>query len=410
MSAILYRNFEGREVTHGSYSARETFHFCPRKFELSRIAGWREKEKRASTEFGHAIEDALCYHEGAGREPGTAVRQFAVLWNRMREQAGFKDWTYTDAEVSWDGLLRAGKELAMLYELRAPSLPISTVPRAQWQTKVTKRLFPRLRDGGDNHQPDFSLLDNTAVLDIISWPAWDHPLLPKIEQEHGKWEGGTTNVITRQLIIDCKTSGKDLTEDLVGLDPQLIEYAWQMRIPDMAFLWLVKKSHKLERRNRVTLLKAVGGHSAGTELYILANRKEQGLVFLGDKDALRIYGEATKGMNANSNAYEAAEDAFFQAAFVVSCPPATITKQRLQFAAARISTQDMDEAGREIGRTTLEMVRAHEEGFYPRTGGIRWPNDKCCNCAMRGICADKPELRDRLLTRTGEEWMEVSED
>lgn len=391
---VLYRNFEGREVTYGSYSARETFSLCPRKFQLGRVEGWRDREKRSSLEFGKCIESALQFHDNAGREPGTAVDQFTSGWKRLKVRADFKELTYTDAEGDWDSLLRAGREIAKLYEIRVPDLPISVSPRALWQTKVVKPLFPTAGAGYDR-------LNNTAVLDIISYPQWDHPLLPQIERP----EDGS-----RTVIIDCKTSGKDLYEDLVGLDPQLIEYAWQMRQLDVAFLWLVKRSHSLERKNRVTLLTTQGAWTAGTELFVLGQDKEKGLVFLADKDGLRMYGEAMRGLHPSSKAYAQAALTFFQAKFVLSCTPENITKQRLQFAAARLTKQDIDEAGRAVGRYTMEMVRAHSEQFYPRTGGIRWPNEKCVNCSMRGICADKPELRDRLLTRSGEEWMEFQSE
>src|SRR5260370_22008617 len=103
------------------------------------------------------------------------------------------------------------------------------------------------------------------------------------------------------------------------------------------------------------------------------------------------YRGTTKRFHPSSKAYALAAAAFFENGFVVSCTPKDITKQRLLFGAARITQQDMDEAGREVGRTTVEQVRAAQENFYPRTGGVRWPNDKCVYCAMRGICADKPE-------------------
>jgi hypothetical protein len=30
---------------------------------------------------------------------------------------------------------------------------------------------------------------------------------------------------------------------------------------------------------------------------------------------------------------------------------------------------------------------------------VRWPNNKCETCAMRGICSNNPQLRDTLVER-----------
>ena len=38
-STALYRNSKGTEVTHGSYSARQTFKKCPREFEAVTCSG-----------------------------------------------------------------------------------------------------------------------------------------------------------------------------------------------------------------------------------------------------------------------------------------------------------------------------------------------------------------------------------
>jgi hypothetical protein len=78
----------------------------------------------------------------------------------------------------------------------------------------------------------------------------------------------------------------------------------------------------------------------------------------------------------------------------------------LQFAAARLTEKDMDECGRSVAQTTVEMVRAHEQQFYEKQGGIRFPNEKCNYCSMRWICLNNPDERDKSLTKRGEEWLD----
>jgi len=37
---------------------------------------------------------------------------------------------------------------------------------------------------------------------------------------------------------------------------------------------------------------------------------------------------------------------------------------------------------------------------------VRFPNERCGFCSMRWICLNRPEERDKLLTKRGEEWLD----
>jgi hypothetical protein len=78
----------------------------------------------------------------------------------------------------------------------------------------------------------------------------------------------------------------------------------------------------------------------------------------------------------------------------------------MQFVTTRISQEDINDMSRLIGRTTVEMVVAHEENFYPKDPGIRFPAEKCNFCDMHFICTGDTVSRDLMLSRTGEEWLE----
>ena len=56
---MLYKSASGREVNHGSSSSLDQFRFCRRKFKLSRIDGWKQKDRKASLEIGKCVESAL---------------------------------------------------------------------------------------------------------------------------------------------------------------------------------------------------------------------------------------------------------------------------------------------------------------------------------------------------------------
>lgn len=397
--SVLYKNVNGKDVTHASYSARSTFRHCPREFQLTRIDGWSDKSQRAAPLFGKCIEAGLQAYEESGRTSQKGVEVFIRLWEQVKQIPEFDKLVFTASEINWDVLMKTGTQMMRLYEIRVPSLPISTHPKALFQQELRKKIFP-----GTN----LDKLENKAIIDILSFPRWDHSALPKIEQEPNA-------KITRELIIDVKTAGKDLATDLVMLDPQLAEYAWQLRVPDVAFLWFVKKSHELERRDKITLLDDAGVWHAGWEGTVLEVGKPDATgdfsLYVGPASSMKYYEEykdlRSKARAAKMDEVLGAALASGEACFV---PRGSVTKQRLQFAAARLTEQDMDDTGRSVAQTTVEMVRAHEQGFYEKQPGIRFPNEKCNFCSMRWICLNRPEERDTNLTRRGEEWLDGIQD
>jgi hypothetical protein len=413
VSTVLYVNSSGKNVTHTSYSSRSTFKKCPRQFKLERIDGWSDKVMRAAPLFGRCIESGLTAYEESGRAPNAGVKVFQRLWEEVKLTPEFDKLIYTATEVSYDGLLKSGTEMMLLYECKAPHLPIV---KPVFQQRIRKTIFP-----GTN----LAALENVAVLDILSFPPWDHRLLPKIdepplpndiEEFHGP----------RELIIDIKTSGKDFPTDLVALDPQLAEYAWQTRIPDVAFLWFVKVGHGLKRGSRISLLKAhrkitldadkhpihEGPFWAGWEGLVIDTGEPDAegrmWVYIGDCNALNEYEAVIKPLRGKAR--EAAEkstlDKLRDEGRIIAVSDLDVTKQKIQFAAARLSEEDMDEVGRGVAQTTVEMVRAHESDFYEKQPGVRFPNEKCGFCSMKWICLHRSEERDKQLTKRGEEWLD----
>lgn len=399
-AAALYTNTKGQPVTHTSYSSRQTFKHCPRQFQLERIEGWSDKVHKAAPKFGTAVEAAVQHYEAAGRTAGEGIAKFAELWEKAKLEEHFSEWEYTDSEVSWEQLLNTGKDLLHLYEIRAPYLPISTQPKALWQQSVRKKLFPGTH---------LDKLENKAILDIFSFPRWDHPLLPKIDPPNGP---ALLGEFTRSLIVDMKTSGMDLDTELIALDPQLAEYAWQLRVQDVAFLWFVKKSPDWKKGSRVTLLEDVGDYHAGFELLVLYDWAidKTDTVVLGTPEVMAAYNQVSKdaaGKTLTGNALKAVKLNFIATPGVVHVLPSVFTKQRLQFAAARLTQQQLDDTGRSVAQTTVEQLRANSEQFWPQLAGVRFPNQKCTFCAMRWLCLGNAEKRDQFLTKRGEEWLDA---
>lgn len=401
--AVLYRNSAGKDVTHSSYSSRQTFKHCPRDFQLTRVQGWSDRVNRAATHFGRCIESGIQAFEENDRRANSGAHKFVVMWNEVKLLPEFPTLVYTGAEKSWDNLLEIGQQMMYLYAVRASKLPIT---RPLFQQILRKKIFP-----GTN----LDKLENKAILDILSFPVWNHPMLQKLDVK--------PDDDYRSLIIDVKTSGKDFPTELVALDPQLAEYAWQARIPDVAFLWFVKKSQELKVGSRIALLEFVDEkHWAGWEGFVLETvvmgpENEKGDApetgaWIASYDVLEVYEKSIKGLTGNKRiaAKKALLDGGVESGNMVYVNTSCLTKQRIQFATARLTEQNMDDVGRTVAQTTVEMVRAHEQDFYEQLPGIRFPNEKCGFCSMKWICLNRPDERDKNLTRRGEEWLDGIQD
>jgi hypothetical protein len=363
------------------------------------VHGWSDKSQRAAPLFGKCIEAGLQAYEESGRVHEAGVKVFRRLWEEVKLTPDFEHLIYTATETSWEQLMKSGEQLMLLYEFKAPHLPIM---KPLFQQKIRKTIFP-----GTN----LCMLENVAVLDILSFPPWNHKMLPPITLEQRSENLGPNDSSVRELIIDVKTAGKDFPTALVSLDPQLAEYAWQTRIPDVAFLWFVKAGHGFKRGSRIALLRAASPWWPGWEGFVLdVAEDEKGAqeLSIGSWDALQKYEAAVKGVRGKK-LDELKHNLILTGhgdGSILTVAPSDVTKQRIQFVTARLTDADMDEVGKSVAQTTVEMVRAHEQDFYEKQPGVRFPNEKCGFCSMRFHCLHDSEGRDKNLTRRGEEWLD----
>jgi len=131
-------------------------------------------------------------------------------------------------------------------------------------------------------------------------------------------------------------------------------------------------------------------------------------VYLGSWDTLQKFETGAKGLRGK------VRDAFISnfldagraGGSITAVSDQDVTKQRIQFAAARLTEEEMNDVGKSVAQTTVEMVRAHEMDFYEKQPGVRFPNEKCNFCSMRWICLNRPEERDKNLSKKGEEWLD----
>jgi hypothetical protein len=337
------------------------------------VQGWGEKQQRAASQFGIALEHAIQFWHQHGMVDGTAVAEFVRQWAEHKD----KEYIYSKPEKDWASLCMTGSELVRLYALKYPTFPYIVMnPKDAFQVQTNFEVFPGSKLAGIEFTSYIDLLANIKKTQPQPMPLF--PIAPDPGEE---------------IIIDIKTSGKDIP-DLLVLDPQLRSYAWVKERSLVAFLWFRKCGREISRGDKVTLLEPYAGIAAGTDAIVLAT-DEFGAYVAADE---KLYDEMSRQFVGEAKAVKLARQAFVEgnAKHVVE---SALTKQRIQFKMARITKESAQDIGRSIKRDVINIAAANEKDFWPMQSGVRFPSEKCPNCAMRGICSENPELRDALVTR-----------
>jgi hypothetical protein len=80
-------------------------------------------------------------------------------------------------------------------------------------------------------------------------------------------------------------------------------------------------------------------------------------------------------------------------------PISAITRQIIDVRTATISDESREDMRKQIEQDIVRIVHASKTDFFPMQSGVRWPNNKCAMCYLRGICTGDDKLRDELATR-----------
>ena len=347
----LYVNPDGWEVTRHSYSGSQTFRYCAKLYQLERIAGWHAKEERAAQFFGSCIETAVrLAHTASDLSMGADF--FQDEWTRYKTA----DIAYAKTEGDWASLLLSGREMMRLYAIFYPNTGFGDAP--EFPVKLSKNI-----DG----------IDLYAYLDMI-----------------------VTRSTGTKVVLDCKVSGASIPK-MVALDPQLRTYAAISGIPDVGFLWFEKNGRTLKVGDEVILL---SGQHKGELAYIASTESddvfEPTLRVVTNPAILEDVEKQFKGKRKAEDVAAKAK-AITENSFVVSA--ADVTKQRIYMDTATISEASQQDIMRQMERDIRDIRRCDEEDFWPMESGVRFPNDKCPSCVMRGICSGNDKLRDELVTR-----------
>jgi len=414
--AHLYVNSKGFEVRSHSYSGSDTFHFCPQKYKLSRLDGWQERGTNAARFFGIVLENAIRFYHESGKNLDHAIGSFEREWESVKKlqeetfefsneskeflkKAGVKglqagdEIKYTKTEGSWEDLMDSGREMLKLYHLRLPLFPIDTTNSPRFQVKFYKEMFPNTEWAG---------VEFVAYIDMLA---------------------RCKNSLGGQTGVDIKTSSAPLPNlpNILSLDQQLRTYAWVTGYPDWAFLQFQKTGRELERGTEVTVLEDVDFFKAGHTAVVI---KFQEAAAGKEKDPFNSRSKAKEALSeetwivANQKLIDdmftecgdgqtkeekEARDLYIKT-HGTKVDKKTLTRQRVTFQTAHIPLSDQLEAAKQIGKDVAAIIHANEENFWPKLGGVRWPNDKCTHCSMRGICLQNEGIRDTLVYRSNEDF------
>lgn len=395
MSTALYINPQGNPVTRHSYSSGATWDKCSRLYQHEKIKGYKRKDKSAALQFGKAVEDSIQYYHENGLKPESGQDEFRRIWLLHKENTELK---YISKERDWSNLRDCGVQLLRLYEIMLPTLPISD---PVFQASYVKEVFPGTELAG---------LEFGGFVDMISKSPWNHPLLPKVAIPK--------NSAYRPVLLDLKTAGTELNinSGLLALDPQLQSYSWVSGIPDVAFLWMVKCiANSFSKGTEVTFLEPSGNWTPGDKAVVYKFFEDDGKLLVGsqsDLDKIVAALEEIKGKGSTEK-----KELFIAGALIrgelTEVPVDKVTKVKIQFLAVRIEPEDSKEAGEVIARQMAEIHQAQTTGFYPKSGGVRFPNAQCTYCSHRGLCLRDQNLVDEYLVqvKTAEsDWLDELEE
>lgn len=354
----LYVNPDGFFVTRHSYSGSATYDYCARKYYLERVAGWHEKQEKAARYFGTCVETAVKLAH-ATSDLSSGADFFTDEWNQYKKE----NLTFAKIEGDWNSLLLSGREMLRLYAIFYPNTGFSFDPPPQFQVPYKR---------------DFNGIEFRAYIDMI------------VQRENGT-----------KVILDNKVSGAAVPK-MISLDPQLRSYSWASEtdelIEEVGFLWFEKHSRTIS--DEVLLLKSQKGLEAGSILYVLDNDNSDvfsSAWFVAPTAAL------VEEIDKRFKGKKKKEDTEAKAAFIrehgISIHAEDLTTQRLYLETGKISEESRQDIGRQIADSILRIQFSNENNYWPLQSGVRFPNNKCVTCSMRGICTNNDKLRDELVTR-----------
>lgn len=343
----IYITKTGWEVFDFSHSQYAQYHSCGKKYEIMRVGGWKEKPG-AAREFGIVLQEAVRLFYREKRDP---VETIESMWATSKEVT----YEYPDGE-DWESFNRAAIGLMITLKKTWGSFP------------------PRDPAWPDWKKDPFKVYNKETGLVYQTVP----DLMDKDEQGH--------------YIADLKTMGNLLNDDTPGLvvnDLQLRTQAAATHIYRVALWNFCRKPKRVNPATpdeiKILVASAVTIPDLIDAFALWVGRETNALniddagKFLGienPQDVNKGWKAAIKGSpELKGKAERVAEEikSKHRPQYVIQWVHGTMTQQHAEDGL----------------REEMSVIPLIQSGYFPRRGGIRFPDNSCTWCPVRGLCMEE---------------------
>lgn len=367
----IYTTPSGWKVYDFSHSQYAKYKGCPKRFEIERVRGWRQKPG-ASLEFGKSIESSVKTFYQDKREP---VEAFETSWNLL--SVDLLPAILSDARVPKQEIEKRVKSVAALEfpdkedwnSMRTAGLGLMTAFSRDWEKYPPRKpFFPEFKS-------PFKVRDASTGIEYQTIP----DLMDS--DERGKF------------IADLKSLG-NLVDDFPGLvanDMQLRTQAAATRIFRVALWNFCRKPKRGEPLSAERIFEEIRAGLGGLRFQAIphvalyAAREANGLTidaageFLGISNAKEIAKEFKQNCKEDASLKTITDE--IAAKLAAENGPKFV----VQWVEAEITKEHADEAIRE----ELSVVPLIQKKWFPRRGGVRFPENDCVWCPARGLCMEE---------------------
>jgi PD-(D/E)XK nuclease superfamily len=342
----IYVTKTGFEVYDFSHSQYDQYHGCGKKYELMRVGGWKEKPG-AAREFGIVLQESVRLFYKEKKEP---VESIESAWHTFKGDAS-TIYEYPDGE-DWDSFNRAG--IGLMINLKK-----------DWQ-----KFPPRDPAWPDWKRDPFKVYNKETGLVYQAVP----DLMDKDEQGH--------------FIADLKAMGNLLNDDTPGLvvnDLQLRTQAAATHIYRVALWNFCRKPKRVNppTAEEIKAAVAIGLQASILEKMALLVARETSDMNIAD--AGKFLGidkpdEVNKSWKADVKADPTLKEKALHIAEAINKnhKPQYV----IQWVAGTMTQQHAEDGLRE----EMSVIPLIQQKYFPRRGGIRFPNNSCTWCKARGLC------------------------
>lgn len=369
----IYTTPTGWKVFEFSHSQYSKYVGCGKRFEIERVRGWRQKPG-AILEFGKAIEGAVKGFYVSRREP---VENFERSWDLMEP-------------TTLEGILREANEQPDSISAKLKNVLAMNYPNGEsWQTmnvagRALMKTFAATWEQYPPRDPFFPDFKRNPYKVRDAATGHDYQAVPDLIDKDA----------AGPFIVDLKSLGNLLDDSVPGLvvnDKQLRTYAAVTKIFRVALWNFCRKPKRGEALLAESIFeevrKGVGGvrFQVVPHVALFAAREANGLniddagQFLGIANPQEINKEYKKLCKEDPSLKVLAEE------IARTLSESNAPQFKIQWLEGTMTEEHAVEAIRE----EMSVIPQIKAGWFPRRGGLRFPENTCTWCPARGLCMEE---------------------